>query len=420
MDMRGGGDMRFFRSMGVLTDLTDSAKAMGFDPSRTYPAATGEITFDGRQYAFPCNVSTHGYWINKDVFARAGVQPPGYRWTIEEFESIGKELCDKANAGLSRRQVFFCSQVEYQTFARSMGLDRYNETMTRCILDDERFVELLGKVYKWTYVDNIMPTPEDSDAFAAQQAGYGGGAFQLFNRGHFAMLYSGRYALIQVRKFNEIRKARGEKLLNLAVVEPPNGGLPNTNIVARAASVYQGSAHPEYAMLFLSFLASEEYNMQIIDDGDSLPPIPKYTQTEAFLHPPGYPDEWKLHEPFARMADEIAIENSYSPFIADRTFMRLQSETLALLLAHRLNARDAAKSLADKVNAEIQRGVSENPAMKELYERMLAQQRQIDDWRASGKPVPVELISNPFYRVYYAHNGWLTSGNRLHAMEITE
>lgn len=420
MDVRGGGDMRFFRSMGVLADLTDSAKAMGFDPGMTYAAAAGEITVDGRQYAFPCNVSTHGYWINKDVFAKAGVESPPYRWTIEEFESIGKELCEKANAGLSRRQVFFCSQVEFQTFARSLGLDRYNETMTRCILDDERFADVLGKVYQWTYVDNIMPTPEDSDAFAAQQSGYGGGWFQLFNRGNFAMLYSGRFALIQVRKFDEMRKTRGDTPLNLAVVEPPHGGFPNTNILARSASVYMGSPQPEYAKLFLKFLVSEEYNMQIIRDGDSLPPIPKYTQTEAFRHPPDFPSEWEIHEPFARMAEEIAIENSYSPFIADRTFVRIQNEVLALLMAHRLNARAAAATLADKVNAEIQRSVLENPALKEKYEQMVERQTQIESLRAEGKPVPIELISNPFYRAYYAHNGWLTAGNRPHGMESPE
>lgn len=407
MDMRGGGGMRFFAAMGVLADLTDDAAAMGFDTSSTYAAAKGEISIDGRQYAFPCNVSTHGYLINRDVFTKAGVSTPAYRWTLEEFETIGKELCRKANEGLPRRQVFFCSRVDYQTAARSLGLDRYNETMTRCTFDDPRFVEVLRKVYQWTYVDNIMPTPEDNDAFAAQQSGYGGGDFQLFNRGNLAMLYAGRFALIQVRKFDAIRASRGEAPLNLAMVEPPHGGFPNTNIYARGAAVYKGSAYPEYARLFLSFLASEEYNMQVVEDADALPPNPAYARIEAYLHPVQYPREVELHAPFVRMADEIAIENSYSPFVEDQTFMRLQTEAVAALLANRMTAEQAAQSLAEKVNAEIARTVAENPALAERYETAVIHQKQIDALRAAAEMVPAGLISNPYYRIYYDRMGWL-------------
>lgn len=410
MDMRGGGEMRFFNSMGVLAELTADAPAMGFDLSHTYAAAGIEISDDGKQYAFPCNVSTHGYWVNKDVFAKYGVAPPTMRWTLDEFERIGKELCDKANAGKSRLDVFFCSQVEYQILSRSVGLDRYNETMTRCAWDDPRFEAILERAYKWTYVDHIMPTPEDEEAFAAQAAGFGGNWFQLFNRGNYALLYSGRYALVQFREFNALRRARGENPMHLAVVEPPHGGFPNTNIIARAAAVYKGSPNEQIARLFLQFLASREYNMQIVDDGDSLPPNPLYTRVPEYTHPPDFPEEWGVHEPFAAMAGTIAVENAYSPFLSDRTAMRIQGEVIGAFIAHRLTARQAARQIARRINDEIDRGVAENPELAALYARRCAEQQRIDELRAKRLPIPRGLIANPFHLAYDARQAMRSEG----------
>lgn len=143
--------------------------------------------------------------------------PPPWRWSLDEFERIGKELVRKANIGHRRREVFFCSPPDALALTRSMGLDRFNETMTRCTLDDPRFAEVLRRIYQWSFQDNIMPTPEDLDAFSAQRAGYGGNEYQLFNRGNLAMVHSGHFALIQFRDFNATHAKRGEEPMDLVV-----------------------------------------------------------------------------------------------------------------------------------------------------------------------------------------------------------
>lgn len=406
MDMYSGAEVRFFQSMGVLADLTDDARRLGFDPSHTYPAAVDELVIDDRQYAAACNVSAPAYWVNNAVFKDAGVAPPAWRWTLDDFERIGRELCDKANAGRSRREIFLSNQFDFAASLRSLGLDRFNETMTRCTLNDRRYVDLLERVRRWTYVDRILPRPEDIEGLGSQQAGYGGNAFQLFNRGNYAMIHSGRYALIQFRSFNETRRLRGMPPMDLSVVEPPHGGFPNASIVSRAATVFRGSRHPQYARLFLSFLTSEDYNMQIVEDADSLPPDPAYARTEAFTHPSQYREEWNAHEPWSRIARTIAIPSSHSPFIIDRVAGRIQIDLLNAYMAGRASAEQTAAQTASQINAEIESQLAENPSLRALYDRKRENQKRIDELRARNEVIALELIDNPFHRRYYAEKGW--------------
>jgi ABC-type glycerol-3-phosphate transport system substrate-binding protein len=167
---------------------------------------------------------------------------------------------------------------------RSLGLSQYNETLTACTLDDPRTVRVLRLIYKWTYEDHIIPTLAERDSFATD-AGYGGSTIQLFNSGNYALFPCCRYGLIQLRNFQKSRREKGQPRLELAVVEPPHGGFPNASTGTRASAVYKGGRHQDLAKYFLAYLASEDYNLNIVRDSDALPPNPKYTRTEAYRRP---------------------------------------------------------------------------------------------------------------------------------------
>ena len=47
--------MQFLASAGMLADVTESAKELGFTPDKTYEALQPALFYDGRQYAFPRN-----------------------------------------------------------------------------------------------------------------------------------------------------------------------------------------------------------------------------------------------------------------------------------------------------------------------------------------------------------------------------
>jgi len=431
MDQWSGADMRYMRAIGLNTDVTDAARQMGFDLAATFPAIEPEImlrdpeTGRPRQYQFPCNVVAPLYFVNRATFRQHGVEPPpnGGRWTIEEFERLGKTFVAKANAGLPRPTVFFADQVPLEVLRAGLGGSSMNETCTRPTLDTPENLRALQLVHKWTHEDRLLPSAADRQSFSVD-AGYGGQNPQVFvsadpARGQFALHWSGRHQLIGFRDINAARVKRGEPPLDLGVCEAPHGGFPNTTIGTRAAMVYAGGPHPRLATLFLAFLASEEYNQQIVADADSLPPNPRYTESEAFRNPPGRPEEHGLHEPFARAARETAVGNTYSPFVLGATFARIEGSEREAYMFNRKTAERAAADMQRLIGAEVDRNLTENVRLRPLYDKLWARQQEIDRLRerlreleASGAAVPDEAripldwIENPFHRTYYQRKGW--------------
>jgi multiple sugar transport system substrate-binding protein len=400
MDMWSpGGDMYFYNEVGIIEDLTDAARELGFDVSTTYPALETSLTVEGRQFMYPCNVTTSMYYVNKDTFRKYGMEPPPYRWTFEDFERIGKEFRDRANRGLKRQLHFITEGLDPWLMLRSLGLDPFNETGTEATLDDPRFVRVLELIRKWTYEDRILPSAADRASFSTQ-SGYGGATLQLFDTGNFAMFKSGRYALIQLRKFGK---------LSMGLSEPPHGGFPNTDIASRAAAVYVGSQHKQHAKHFLAYLASDDYNETFIDDPDALPPNPKYTEREDFLRPKDYPNEWGLHEGFAKSAITIAIPVTHVPFFSTWEFVREFGGAQDRIMTEPplSTTEEAVKRAHRRLNEVMQRAISENPGFKKRHDELVVVQRKIDERKARGEKIPRQWIRNPFYLRYYEAQGRL-------------
>ncbi|MDD4737577.1 MAG: hypothetical protein PHP44_15870, partial [Kiritimatiellae bacterium] len=57
-----------FAPMGVLEDITDFAKENKLDPKSNYGQAGDLLMFEGRQYAYACNLSSVALLCNNDLF----------------------------------------------------------------------------------------------------------------------------------------------------------------------------------------------------------------------------------------------------------------------------------------------------------------------------------------------------------------
>lgn len=387
IDMRGGDRVRYLQDTGALMDVTEAAKSMGFDPSATYPTITEEFVIDGKQYGFPCNVVTRLYWVNVEAFERLGMEVPPRRWTIEEFERIGKEFVERANAGDGPRRHFFANGVDTLQMLRTMGGAVFNETLTASTLHERAFVETLKLKRRWTEVDHILPSTAEKASFSGESGT--NKDYQLFVAGNYGLFASNRWASVNLRQLGA-----GE----LSVSFPPYEVLENSVAGARVATIYKLTEHPELAKKFLQFLATEPYNRQIIKDGDALPPNPRYTELESFLRPPEHPNEWGTHGMFARAAKTIAIPRVYSPFILDSDVSRLFKEANDAVLAGRLTAEEAAQRASDRINARIEREVEKRPELQGRYAAQMEKQREIDALRAAGEPVPLKMIDNQVRR----------------------
>lgn len=410
IDTYDGGEVRFFDAMGAFKDITGDAPRLGFGRDKTYAAIIPEICPPDsrgvrRQVAFPCNVNTELFFVNRHTFREYGLSPPPMRWSLRQFEQIGREFVAAANPNPQRRSAFFCDTFPLNPIRRSLGQGIFNETGTRCILDRPAAVRVLQLDYDWTRKLHLIPTDSEKSSVAISE-GFGGTSAQLFNSGKFAMVFIGPFLLIQFRDFDQSRRDRGEPPIDLAVAEPPNAGFPNTDGGGRFAAVYAGGKHPRLAEYFLQFLAGKEYNMQVVAGADALPPNPVYTATAAYLYPLDHPNEWDVHNAYAEAAQNLAIGNSYSPFVLDALVQQEDTDAIDLMMNNLATAQQAAQRAADRINAEIQRSIEEDPSLRRLYDQRVELQAKIDACRASGNPVPISWLDDPFYRKYYQFKGW--------------
>ncbi len=401
-----GPNVHYMVQIGMIADVTEAARELGFTPEATYETLDPVMRVDGRQYAFPSNVSTMSYMVNKDVFDAVGMDVPPRRWTVQAFERVGKELVARANTPGQRQQVYMADRMPafwYRTF----GVSTFNETLTHCTLDDPRVVRSLELEYKWTYVDHLLPTAAEISSFEVE-GGMRGGLFQLIHDGHLAMFNTGRWALI------ELRRMGGN--VSLGFAEPPHDGVPCSLLSGHTIGVYEAGPYKDLAVLFLAYLASEPYSRRVMRIADSLPPRPNVVELAEFKRPPAHPNEWtadnSVHEAFARDARENGISWSISPFVSVELAHSQAWQMHGAVMSRVLSAQEAAADAARRINREIRRSIEEDPALRRLYDKKRAIQDKIDRRRAAGRPVPLAWIDNPYHRELYRRRGWLTESDQ--------
>lgn len=419
IDHTGGANLRFRQSVGLLEDLTDDAARMGFGLEKTFPSivpelvapvktvdAEGRTTYVERQFAFPCNVTATMFWVNREAFAKAGMETPARRWTVEEFERIGKAFVTRSNPTNGIQRIFFVADVQPQLLANSAGGCIFNETATAPAVNSRAMADAFKLRHRWTFESpRLLPTSSERSSFSAS-SGYGGAGLAMFAQGNYALILGGRYLLIQFRKISDERIAAGGRPMDLAVSETPHWTMPVSRTSTRATAIYAGGQQKDLAKYFLAFLASEDYNQNIVADADALPPDPTRTQLEAFRKPKERPDEWGCHEAFSEAMDTIAVPGESSPFVIDDVVNRLLSKAQDYHINNLKSAEEALADLEREMAAEIRRSLDEDPDLLPLYEARLATQAKIDALRARGEKVPLSWISNPQHRRWYVFNGW--------------
>jgi ABC-type glycerol-3-phosphate transport system substrate-binding protein len=379
---------------GMMEDLVPLAQKHGFTVDETWPAAAPTFLIDGEQMGFPRGNPVQIYFLNTDLFAQHGQPLPPAQWTFEEFEAAGKAFVAAANAGKERQTVFFCDTINALTLRRGMGRSMFNETMTAATMDNPEAARVLRLMHKWIYEDRIIPTQVDLDFFAGSDTNTS--RIQLFRQGRYALLTAARYSIVQLRDGDP---------MNMVARPLPHGGFPNGLLGSGSVGIYAKSEHKELAAYLLEFFASETYNMSVVHSSDSMPPVPRFADTEAYRRPAEFPGEWGVHGVISEVM-EIGITTCASPFVLPSSANRIESEFRLGALAEVYSPEEAVALTEKFINREIELNVSKNPELAAKHAKLLVDQAEIDRLRAAGEPVPLEFITNPFYRRYYVDQGW--------------
>src|SRR5690242_19720243 len=78
----GGGTFYQQVQAGLLKDITADLDANNGEWRNTFaPGALGVYSYQGKNYGVPWDMGMVGFWYNKDLFQKAGIDTPPANWT---------------------------------------------------------------------------------------------------------------------------------------------------------------------------------------------------------------------------------------------------------------------------------------------------------------------------------------------------
>lgn len=223
-----------YANAGVLEEMEK--------PSQTfYPQAIQALSWDGKLYAIPRDVSNLVIFYNKDMFKQKEIPYPNKNWTFDDFLAIAQKLTDKNTFGISfEEDPYF-----YLPYLMSNGGG---------ILPDEILKSESQNSLKF-YADlrnKYHVAPQKAESASATMA-------QMFLQGKLGMYLSGRW---MVPKFRE------ECTFDWDVIQFPNGTKGSiVQLDASGWAISKSSKHKTEAKKLIDYLSLKQNSERFFKSG---------------------------------------------------------------------------------------------------------------------------------------------------------
>src|SRR5512132_3215635 len=239
-----------------LVDLTTRVQQAGFDWSDFYKGEQAVATVNGKIYGVPALVDNLAVVYNKDLFAKAGLQPPGPDWTWDELVADAKSVTDPANKVFGLAFPMDGSETtvwEYEAMLWAAGGDILNSDNTKAVFNAAPGVQALQNLVDINAAGAMYPDFQP-DA---------GKSEQLFDSGEVGMIITGPWDLSSFPNANY-----GVQFM--PSFEP--GGSHQTIAGPDNWVIFDnGPANVDAAWKFLSFMTSQQQILQDSLDTGHLP-----------------------------------------------------------------------------------------------------------------------------------------------------
>lgn len=252
-----------FANRGVLRDLSafleqdKELKATDF-----YPPVLKALSWQGKLYGIPRDLSNLVIYYNRTMFDAAGVQYPTSSWTYEDMVQKAQKLTQ----GETQFGIGFAPQPLYWLpYLWSDGGDVMDPAMTRCTLKDPSSLAALHRYLDLRTKYHVAPT--EAQVGNARMS-------QLFAQGKLGMLVGGRWSVPGFRK----------KITFDWDVAPFPRGKAGSVVDADASgwAMSQGCKQPEKAWRLIRFLASKKSISAFTESGLIVPSRPDVANSPAF------------------------------------------------------------------------------------------------------------------------------------------
>ena len=153
---------------GQFVDLGPFISRAGMDLGAYYPAALEAGVFEGVRYALPYQThpGVHGLLYNNDLFAEAGLAPPGDDWTYDGFRDAARAIArDVTGDGLNDRWGFsvILGGVESDTMIYSLGGRYVNDEGTESRLASPETIAAYQFFADLVHQYEAAPTPSQAE-----------------------------------------------------------------------------------------------------------------------------------------------------------------------------------------------------------------------------------------------------------------
>ena len=259
----GGGVLKAYVDAGLMQDITDKLKEGGWGDSFK-KAALDVYSFDGKTYGVPWNFGMIGFWYNKALFSKAGVDVPK---TWSEFLLVVKKIKDAGITPIALGNKdkwpghFWWSYLNI----RIGGKEAFDAAFTRKgTFADPPFIEA-GKKLK--ELIDLQPFPKGFETLDFDQHS------ALMGNGEAAMELMGQWGPGNAKGKSKDGKGIGDNLSFFGFPGVEGGKGDPSDVLGGCDAIAVSKSAPAGAIDFLKFFTKVENQKKISTGGASLSPV---------------------------------------------------------------------------------------------------------------------------------------------------
>ncbi|XID91243.1 ABC transporter substrate-binding protein [Paenibacillaceae bacterium WGS1546] len=228
---------------GQLMELDDMIADSRLDLSNFNPQIVSSGVLNGKNYMISLGSIVSGTFYNTGIFERAGVAPPVFDWTWDEFVDKAIELQAALPEGVWATGDYSMDEYEFRAFFLGRDKDMYTED-GQLGFDKQDLTEWL-QIWERLREAGAVPPPEVQAEYPSEIPENG-----MFGLGKVAMLMRPQ------NQFNANQKVMQD---NVDIVRIPTGQDRNLgqDLDGTHISIYAKTKYPDEAALLVNFLIND-------------------------------------------------------------------------------------------------------------------------------------------------------------------
>ena len=246
-----------YADAGVLEPIGEWAEWDAYDDN-----TIRALSWKGKLYAVPRDVSNLVVFYNKDLFDKAGLEYPTEDWTLEEFLLVAQILTKNGVFGVSFEE----EPLFFLPYLMSEGGGIVSDDLSNIIIENEKskkgleFYSNLRKKY------HVAPLADESASATMAQ---------LFLQEKIAMHITGRWL---------VPKYRAEAKFKWDIISFPKGDAGSVvPLDASGWAVADKSKHKEEAYTFINFISNKKNKEKLTESGLIVPARRDVQTSKYFL-----------------------------------------------------------------------------------------------------------------------------------------